>query len=69
MIKIGKKVAFYWFGLDVKIQQGYFCLHVSPYRSIKRWFMPWRWYCYASLDATPYDESTVWFFGREWGGV
>lgn len=62
MIRFGRAVV-YWFGFDFKMQRGYLCLHVTPYRNKWRWFQPWRWYCYASLDATPID--CVWIFGRK----
>lgn len=55
-------VTIYWFGFDIEIQRGYLCIHVSPYHSKSRWFKPWKWYCYTSLDATPHD--CCWFFGR-----
>jgi hypothetical protein len=50
------------FGFDFKLRGGFLCLHWSPLNvHAKYFYMPWKWYCYVSKDATP--TNAIWLFG------
>lgn len=50
------------FGFDVKLRGGYLCLHWSTFNFHQHYmYMPWKWFCYVSSDATP--TNAVWLFG------